>query len=122
MANDTQPASVTFRYVRSNFFRVIHIDGGYGGLTPSGGIFFSVYNDRTPTPDETVQLINEDGTLGPELIEKTKVKEGVEREVEACILMNVQTAKAVLVWLEERVKMAEALNKEHQGIISETKK
>src|SRR5579864_8214012 len=50
MDEEKKPVSVCFHYVKSNYFRVIHADGMYGGLTPCGGIFFALYSDRQPLP------------------------------------------------------------------------
>ncbi|HLW54414.1 MAG TPA: hypothetical protein VKW06_16380 [Candidatus Angelobacter sp.] len=59
MAEEKKPVSVCFHYVKSNYFRVIHADGMYGGLTPCGGIFFALYSDRQPLPELTVQSVLE---------------------------------------------------------------
>jgi hypothetical protein len=121
MPDETKPSSVRFHYVKSNYFRVIHADGAYGGLTPYGGIFLSLYNDRKAIPDETVQSVGENGLLGPEISERTKTKDGIEREVETCIIMTLNTAKAIQQWLEERIKILEKLQEERQPQESEVK-
>lgn len=115
------PPFVTFQWGKSAHFRVIHADGAYGGLTPYGGLFCCLYNDRLPIPDETVQPVGENGLLGPEVAEKTKISKGIQREVEACFLMNLNTAKALQQWLDERIKILEKLQEERQPQESEVK-
>ena len=115
------PPFVTFQWGKSSHFRVIHADGAYGGLTPYGGLFCCFYNDRLPIPEETVQTVGESGLLGPEVTEKTKISSGIQREVETCILMNLNTSKALHQWLEERIKILEKLHEEIQPQESEVK-
>ena len=37
--------TVTFDYIKSNLFRVIHADGVWGGIAPTGKIHLSFFND-----------------------------------------------------------------------------
>jgi len=51
MPETTPPSSIKIHYHKANFFRVVHVDGVFGGITPSRNIFVSLYNQRTPLPD-----------------------------------------------------------------------
>lgn len=116
------PSSVTFNYIKSNYFRVIHADGAFGGFTPKGEMFFSLYSERPTIPDVTVQPI-ENGRLGAEIIEQRRGTEGILREVEVGVVMDVAVAKALVTWLEERIKIAEQMRADSQVLgVSEVKK
>ncbi len=41
---------IKFHYLKSCDFKVVHVDGVFGGLTPSGDIFVTVFNQRPPLP------------------------------------------------------------------------
>src|SRR5271157_4913600 len=98
--------TVKFHYVKSNYFRVVHGDGAFGGLTPRGEVFLSVYSERAPLPDVTVQAV-EKGQLGPEIIDQRKGSDGILREIEVGIVMDLAVAKSLIEWLKERVKIVE---------------
>lgn len=94
---------VTFHFEKSNFFRVIHVDGAFGGLLPNAsGIQMAVYSERSPLPKMVVHSA-QDGALGAEIIDKRVVREGVFREVEASLSMSLDTAMALRDWLSGRI-------------------
>jgi len=94
---------VRFHFIKSNFYRVIHVDGAYGGLTPRGGIFFALYSERVPIPQITVHKITNDTTLGEEIQEERQAKDGIVREVETGIAMDLAAAEGFHKWLGERI-------------------
>jgi len=96
---------VTYNYIKSRSFRVIHVDGAWGGFSPQGRIQMAVYSERPAIPQITVNRVEPDGKLGAEL--RREGKHGVVREVEANLVMDEQTAKAVYDWLGERLKILE---------------
>ena len=108
MATDA-PSTVTFHYVKSNHFRTIHVNGAFGGFSPDGSIFLAIYSERPVLPDVTVQTIESNGQLGKEIMEQRKGLQGVVRELEAGLAMDVRTAKTLVDWLTERIKIAESI-------------
>jgi hypothetical protein len=98
---------VKFHYEKGNFFRVIHVDGAIGGLTPTLDIFLSIYNQRAPIPQITVQRVTSSSQLGEEVLEERVQKDGVFREVEVGLVMNLTVAKALHQWLTEKIEIAE---------------
>src|SRR5690348_5807255 len=109
MPESALPSSVEFNYVKSNYFRVIHVTGAFGGFSPDGGIFMAVFNERAPLPDVTIQSIESAGQLGAEIIEKRKSSHGIIRELEVGLAMNVQTARSLFNWLKERIELADQM-------------
>jgi hypothetical protein len=90
---------------KSNFYRVIHVDGVYGGGTPTpSNILMTVFSHRMPFPKK---IIN-DGK-GNEVVEKREVKYGFEQEFEASLVMSLDTAKILRGWLDNTIKNTEAL-------------
>ena len=80
-----------------------------GGYTPQGNLFVSLYSERAPLPDATVQAV-EDGRLGRELLEQRQGgKEGVTRELEVGLTMSLNVAKSLVEWLKERIEIAEKI-------------
>ncbi|MCH8150799.1 MAG: hypothetical protein IH830_00315 [Planctomycetes bacterium] len=93
------PTEIAFHYEKGNYFRVIHVDGGHGGLSPDGqSLVLSVYTERRPIPKKEVFDLDENGAL----IQPPKDKDertGIFREVEATLIMNPTTASAIRIWL-----------------------
>lgn len=103
MAPELINGEVSFHFHKSNFFRVIHVDGAFGGAAPNGsGINMSIYSERMPLPTIIAHPID-NGIIGPELAEKRVMKDGIFREVESSLFMTVETAAAMRDWLSTQI-------------------
>lgn len=97
-------------YVKGNYYRVIHVDGIYGGGAPTmGNIMMTVFNHRVPLPDKVVNDAH-----GKEITDKRVVKYGLENELEASLVMSLDTAKIMLQWLDSTIKNTEVFLKKVQ--------
>ena len=108
MADQIPSQQVLFHYIKSNEFRVIHADGAVGGLTPRLWVQMALYSERIPIPQRQVFQVAEDGTVNDPPLE-VETKGGIVREVEAEVLMDINTAKALARWLDAQVAKAEQL-------------
>ncbi|MGH9774457.1 MAG: hypothetical protein ACRD50_05855 [Candidatus Acidiferrales bacterium] len=106
---DETPNVVPFHYIKSNFFRVVHVDGAIGGPTPSGLIFVSMYSERGAIPQIMVHEITEMGQVGPEHLDERISKKGIVREIEIGAMMHVETAKVLVKWLQEKIELVQKL-------------
>ena len=93
-----------FHYIKSNGFRVVHMDGAHGGITPRGTIFAAIYSERAPIPEMTVHTISAEGTISEENRDERKAKEGMVREVEIGLMMDLSAAQSLHQWLGEKIK------------------
>ena len=94
---------IKFHYIKSHQFRVVHVDGIYGGISPSGDIYASLFSQRPPIPVLTVQPVKENGELGDEILSDRASKDGIVREMEVGMAMRPEVAEALAKWLQERV-------------------
>ncbi|MBK9386088.1 MAG: hypothetical protein IPN34_14850 [Planctomycetes bacterium] len=101
--------TVRIHYIKSNLFRVVHTDGVWGGLTPSLKISMAFWSERRPIPRELVFNVTPEGALGEEIRTMRVSKEGIVREVETEIVMDLNAAKALVGWLAQNIATAERL-------------
>ena len=96
---------VSFSYIKSNYFRVIHADGAWGGISPRGDIHVAFYNERAAIPDFSKLVVSSDGRIiAPEQFEATSE---LVREVEVDIVVDLVTAKGLQVWLADKIRSLE---------------
>lgn len=107
--NEDQPAEINFEYIKSTQFRVVHVDGVSGSITPGRLIHAAVFNERPAIPQRTFQRINPDGTLGSVIDEKTVSRGGIVRELEVDMVMSAEAARTLASWLLQRVSELERL-------------
>jgi hypothetical protein len=56
-----------------------------------------------------VEFVGGPLTLGPEIMEKREVRQGVFREVEADLIFSVDTAIALRAWLDGKIQECQRL-------------
>ena len=101
---------VKFDYIKANFFRVVHADGIWGGVTPSLDIHMDVWSQRSPIPKQMVHEVKPDGTVGEEIANERTVRDAIVREVEVGVVFNLAIAKSMVDWLNDKISFIE----EHQ--------
>ena len=75
----------------------------YGGPTPvKGELMMTVFIDRVPFPKETMN-----DASGNEILKERVVKQGLERELEASLVMSLDVAKIMHKWLGESIAKVE---------------
>lgn len=105
MASDTTrkgvPPRIRFHYIKSNLFRVIHVDGALGGITSRGLVHCAVYSERQAIPQTTEHEVTAEGRLGAQSSQEGK--EGIVREMDVDLIMTKQTAIELRDWLNDRI-------------------
>lgn len=104
---------IVFSYFKSNFFRVVHADGAWGGLSPRGDIHISFYNERAAIPDSSKVVVS--GKTGQALKpEEFVASSRYVREMEIDVIVDLATAIQLRKWLDDKIKVLEALITEAQ--------
>lgn len=95
---------ITFHFKKSPDFKTALATGIYGGPTIQGLININFFVDRPPLPKSVSHEIDGE-RIGAE-VEK-EVKNGLIREVHSGILLDVNTAKSVVEWLNDKIEILE---------------
>lgn len=98
--------SITFHYIKGTQFRVIHVDGAIGSLTPRGLIHAALYSERAAIPQMMVHPL-EGGQLGP--AKEIVSKPGIVRELEASLMLDLAAAVSLKDWLNARIDELKAV-------------
>jgi hypothetical protein len=106
-APENKPTKLRYHLLKSNSFRTIHADGVFGGVTPRLTIAATFFNERHPLPDQMVYEIKEDGTIGDEIRAERISRDGIVRELEANLIMDVEFAKGLVAWLQAKIEFIE---------------
>ncbi len=107
--NNQERREIEFNYIKSDNFHVIHADGAIGNGTPSGNLFIVFYSERFPLPDSQTFNFNEEGRVSGEIVEKRKVNSnGVIREVEVGVMLDIEVAKGMVLSLSHLIRQVEA--------------
>jgi hypothetical protein len=99
------PKSVELHYIKTGSYRSYHVDGVFGGVTPNRKLYIEFFIQRQVTPKVVEHKVNDDGTVGEEI--RRESKKGLVREIEAGIVMDIEIAKSLKEWLDEKIKKVE---------------
>jgi hypothetical protein len=99
---------IKFDYIKSNLFRTTRADGAWAGTNGFSDLVLSFYSERTPIPKQTVHRLVEQHTLGEEILEDRIMRDAVVREVEICVSMSLDIAKALRTLLNNQIEAIEA--------------
>ncbi|MBO8152715.1 MAG: hypothetical protein H0Z30_09525 [Candidatus Marinimicrobia bacterium] len=99
---------VTFKYYFSENYNPVYVNGAYGGVGPHGEIIINFYLERYGIPHSHTHLINDDGSLGPQIeMEPPDYLSNVIRFVETGIILNLENAKRIHAWLGKKIEELE---------------
>ena len=98
-------SELEFDFIKGNFFRVISVDGAFGGLSPQGRfIHMGLFSERQPFPTKVVHPLAEGRRLGDESLERRQSRKAFVRELEADVVMDMATALSVQIWLTKKIQ------------------
>lgn len=115
MSELTDPLHVAFDYIKSNHFRVTHVDGVIGGITPSGLIHFAAFSERPSIPRHVVNQVTAEGKMGAEIPSLMENRGTIVRELEVDLIMSSQVAVLLRDWLNGQIDALEELKKRAEG-------
>ena len=108
---------LSFSFLKGNYFRVIHVDGAWGGIDPRGQLQMSIFSEREAIPKEIVYELTEASQQLREV--DRKVDHEIVREVEAQLVMTMETAKRIAAWLLEKIIESDAKTRKMQQLEGE---
>lgn len=109
---------LTFYYIKSSSFRVMHVDGMRGAISPDAEFLqLSMFSERHPIPKEEFLTVDALGHLGPQS-QPPKSLSGVVREVDATMVMTLETAIRVRELLDKLIPKGIAARKQAEDLRS----
>ncbi len=97
---ENSPKEIVVNYIKTSNYRSYHIDGIYGGVTPNGKIYAELFIQRSVTP-KSIKYKVQDGILKEEI--ERMGKEGIVREIESGVVMDIETARIFKDWLDSKI-------------------
>lgn len=97
------------KYIFSDDYNPVYVNGAYGGLSPRGDIVINFYFERQALPNIQTYEMHE-GIIGPEIIEERDPADhlgSMVRYVSNGIILDYQNAKEIHRWLGTHIKSME---------------
>jgi hypothetical protein len=125
--NTEQENRLRFHYIKSNLFRTIHCDGAVGAISPrQPAIEVAFYSERIPIPQVTAHKFDmKTGQVSEEVETERVVRDGLVREVEVNIVLDIEGAERLVEWLNGKInegKQAQLLRENAAKLIKDSAK
>lgn len=102
MTSRERPKRVRFDFVRSPFFRVVHSNGAWGGITPREELSVTFFSERHSPPLQVTHTLTPQGRLGPET-GREKGTGDIQRECEVEVIMSMAEAVSLHRWIGDKI-------------------
>lgn len=101
---------IKVKYTRAPDIRELRVDGAFGGVTYDGEVTMAVYTERLALPDSaTVTLVPDpDAPNGLKITDRPKGPGGNERILQAVLHFDLDTARSLRTWLDDKITAVEA--------------
>ncbi len=96
-----------WKFVKTPSYRTFHVDGFWGSYSSSGAFSIDLYNQKHEVPKEQVYEIQDENVIPIDAIQPDY---GI-REIEACIVLDLNLAVVLRDWLTERIDTAKETQK-----------
>ena len=108
----SEKPKITFNYHFSENYNPVYVKGAYGGIGPKGELIVNFFLERQGIPKSHTHEINKDGSLNaePESVPKDPLT-NVIRFIQTGIILNMDSAKHIHDWLEQKIDDLQNLTK-----------
>lgn len=103
------PNSIKVNYLKSPSYRTVHVDGAVGGATPSLNMYIALWSQRGSLPDVSVHAVTPEGNFEAVPQSVHAKSDGLVREVECGLMMSLEAAKNLHLWLGEKIAELEKI-------------
>ena len=112
-----EPKKIKFVFKRSSDYKLLPVNGAWGGLTPRGDFILEFFVEHNTTPNYVTNEITPEGKLGDEVEKDPKEPEGiisVTRELVGGILVSIEHAKSLANFILEKCSEFEKEKKKRE--------
>lgn len=106
--------SALIHYRKSNFCRVVHASGVWGGSTPQGKIRMAFYSEKVAVPQSAIIGLDKEGVA--RTTKETPTPQEFEREVEVEVMLDPEAALSLRNWLNRHMQGLIAESQDSEGV------
>ena len=112
-------SQIEVHYIKNNDFRTVFGSGVFGGITPQGQMNINFFTERASIPSKVVYAVNQVG----DPLQLTEIdregKDGIIREVQFGILMDMSMAITFREWLDSKIQEFRSNDSTSKAVINQ---
>ena len=96
------PTKITFSFTKDEGYRLLSVNGVWGGPTPRGDILVNFFHESQAIPETVTHEVASAGQLGDEL--ERAPKPVFQRTVLVGMMLTAEQAESIGRWLQEKAR------------------
>lgn len=96
------PTKITFSFTKDEGYRILSVNGVWGGVTPRGDILVDFFHESQAIPETVTHEMTPAGQLGDEL--ERSPKPVFQRTVLVGMMLTAKQAESIGRWLQENAR------------------
>lgn len=108
MSQEKPPLRIRYEYQQDPEVRLKYAHGVLGGINSQGEIEMNFYTESDTLPPYSERIIAPDGSFGHEIAPYDEDLKLITRHIHSKVILNYQSARGLLEWLEDQVALIEA--------------
>ena len=102
------PSRIRYEYEQDPETRLQYTHGVWGGINPQGEVEMNFYLESDKLPPFSERIVAPDGSFGHEIAPYDESLKLITRHIHSKVVLNYQSARGLLEWLEDQVALIEA--------------
>ena len=107
MSQEKFPLRIRYEYEQPTGMQPQYAHGVWGGINAQGEVEINFYLESDKLPQFSERLVAPDGSFGHEVSACDENLKIVTRHITSKVVLNYNTARDILEWLEEKVELLE---------------
>ena len=108
MSQEKSPLRIRYEYQQEPGTRINYAHGVLGGINSQGEVEMNFYTESDKLPPYSERIIAPDGSFGHEIAPYDEELKVITRHIHSKVILNYQSARGLLEWLEDQVATIEA--------------
>lgn len=104
-------AEFEIKYKKSNSYKMVPVNGVWGGLDGKGNITCEFFVEKVDHPESTQLIVDEKSRAVTESYVKRKTTDGIVREFQVGMTLEPHLAKTIGEWLINKVDEFEKIKR-----------
>jgi hypothetical protein len=110
-------AKIKFKYIYPDNYQPSYASGAFGGVSSGGDIIINFYLEHPSLPEQVVQTVNDDGSLGEAIERKPEdLKSTLVRTLQSGVILSLDEAENLHNWLTQRITEANKIKTQLEGL------
>jgi hypothetical protein len=101
-----KPTTVKFNHKFPDDYRIVAVNGAWGGISPRGDLLMHFFIEHKTVPDQEIKSLKEDGSFDDSKDFPTEIE--IDRKMQIGVMMPREQAASLAHWILDKIQHFES--------------